>query len=293
MIAAPDASAGAPAPLQRHFIVPFSRIPSILPPSSPRLNIVKTRADVWTRCLCASLLCSRGTRNDTAFTGVFLGGAPRPPGAPPLPPHAPPIAPPPPPCHLLACGEHVRALRADQGTVAAILSAALPPEPLEEPVSAACEAAQNSIAGKRGCCQGFWLRRGGLREAVARACSVQLAGRAPVLLLLAQGAPPLAPQLSLLPAHGATALVVLLGDDEGWVGDQEAEAEGAARAAGVGLVLRASLGPMELLASQCITITHFLLDETFGGSSTEKTGPPPGYDPLGDAPKPCPRCLPT
>ena len=57
-----------PPPLQRHFIIPFSRLPSFLPPGAPRLDIVKTRADVYTRCLAASLITSRGTRT-RSFAG--------------------------------------------------------------------------------------------------------------------------------------------------------------------------------------------------------------------------------
>ena len=284
--------------LARHFIIPFSRIPSSLPPGGPRLDVVKSRADVWTRCVGAALLCSRGTRNDTTFTGVFLGGVPRAPGA-AAAAAAAAAAPEPAPCSLLACGAHVRALRPDQQTLAAILSAALPPAPPLAAPPAAADGALNSLEGRRGCCQGFWLARGGLRAAVLRACSAPLSGGAPAVLLLAQGAPPLEPQLAALAAAGATALVVLLGDDAGWEGGLEAEAAAAAAEGGAVALLRASLGPMELLASACITITHYVLDVQVGGSATGKPGPPPP-PPAGDgvaaedadAPRPCPRCRP-
>jgi len=272
----------AAPPLQRHFVVPFSRVPSCLPPGGPRLDVVKTRADVWCRCVAAALICSRGTRNDTSFTAVFLGGAPRAPSAPSADAAAAP------PCALLACGAHVRSLRPDQHTLAAILSAALPPAPC------APDGELNSLAGRRGCCAGFWVSRGGLREAVLRACSAPLSGGAPAVLLLEQGAPPLEPQLGALATAHATALVVLLGDDAGWEGGLAAEAEAAAREGGAVAVLRASLGPMELLASACVTITHYVLDTHVGGSATEKPGPPPaGSGADADTPRPCPCCLPT
>jgi hypothetical protein len=276
--------------VRRHFIIPFSRIPSSLDPAGPRLDVVKTRSDVFTRCLAAALICSRGTRNDTTFTGVFLGGAPRAPSAPSA--ASPPAAEPPAPCALTACGAHVRALKSDQPTLASILSAALPPQP---PTAGGDDAALNSLTGRRGCCAGFWLSRGGLRAAVLRACA--RSGGAPAVLILAQGAPPLEPQLGALATAGATSIVVLLGDDAGWEGGLEAEAAAAAEEAGAALLLRAALGPTELLASACITIAHYVLDVQLGGSATEKPGPPPAGSSAGafaefDAPKPCPHCLP-
>ena len=278
--------------LARHFIVPFSKIPSFLPPGSPRLDVVKTRADVYCRCLVAALMCSRGSRNDTVFTGVFLGGAPRAPSAAAAGSGGGGGAA---PCSLLACGAHVRALRPDQHTCAAILSAALPggaPAVGDALWDEAC----NSLAGRRGCCAGFWLSRGGLREAVLRACSAPLSGGAPAVLLLAQGAPPLEPQLGALATTRATSLVVLLGDDGGWEGGALADAEAAAREGGAVAVLHASLGPTELLASACITITHYVLDARLGGSATAKPAPPPeggGAVPGADAPRPCPHCRPV
>ena len=283
----------APPSLARHFIIPFSRIPSSLPPAGPRLDVVKTRADVFTRCLAAALICSRGTRNDTTFTGVFLGGAPRAPSAPSA--ASPPAAEPSAPCALTACGAHVRALKSDQPTLAAILSAALPPQPPLPAAGGGGDAALNSLAGRRGCCTGFWVSRGGLRAAVLRACA--RSGGAPAVIILAQGAPPLEPQLGALAAAGATSIVVLLGDDAGWEGGLEAEAAAAAEEAGAALLLRASLGPTELLASACITIAHYALDVRLGGSATEKPGPPPAGSSAAafaeyDAPKACPHCLP-
>lgn len=37
-------------------------------------DLLKTRGDVWCRCLVSALMRSRGTRNDSTFTGVCLGG---------------------------------------------------------------------------------------------------------------------------------------------------------------------------------------------------------------------------
>jgi hypothetical protein len=85
-------------------------------------------------------------------------------------------------------------------------------------------------------------------------------------------------------------VITVLGDDAGLTPEYQAEVAAAAGSAGVQL-LHASLGPMQLLASQCITLVHHYLDLAVGPSATQK----PKYDPDDpwlDKIRPCDICNP-
>jgi tRNA pseudouridine-54 N-methylase len=294
-----------PAPsLLRHFVIPFTRLPCRH--GAAGLDLVKTRGDVWCRCLTASLLVSRGTRNDTSFTALALAQPPASPN------HALPTAaaaaasaaaaaaaaPPEPPLFLRACGRHVRALRPEQSTCAAILSAALPPPPLAGALSALrASGALNSMEGRRGCCMGLHAGLGGLGEALRALAAPALSGARPHALVLQEGAEPIGAALARLLGGGGgggalppTALLILLGDNEGLTAEHEAEAEGELRACGVP-VARVSLGPTELLASQAICIAHYELDRAVGGSAVAKKAFDP-EDKYADKVRPCHFCAP-
>jgi tRNA pseudouridine-54 N-methylase len=327
-----DAADAPPPALLRHFVMPFSRLPC-RHGAAGGLDLVKTRGDVWCRCLTATLLVSRGTRNDTTFTAVALA---QPPVSPnhalhPAAAAAASAAPPEPPLFLRACGRHVRALRPEQSTCAAILSAALPPPPSSGALPALrASGALNSMEGRRGCCMGLHAGLGGLREALGALALPAVCGARPHALVLEEGAEAIGAVLARVLGGGAsggagggsgggstsggagtdggsgssdggggggggahlppTALIILLGDNEGLTGEHEAEAERALRACGVP-VARASLGPTELLASQAITILHYELDRAVGGSAVAKKAFD-ANDKYADLVRPCFFCAP-
>ena len=170
-----------------------------------------------------------------------------------------------------------------------ILQRVLPPGPghegdLQELQS---QGLLNSYEGKRGCCQGTRVHPGGLAAALKLICSPSHSGPRPVVLLLQEGAELIGSALpSAVSQHSPTSIVTVLGDDMGLTEDslsvlQELEVP----------VIATSLGPMQLLASQCITIVHHYLDITIGPSDTQK----PGYDPNDpwlDKMRPCVLCYP-
>lgn len=244
-----DGAAAAPAaplinaraPVSRHFVIPFSRVPPRWPAAR---DLERTRADVLVRALVSSIMVSRGARSDTTFAGALLGG------------DAPPLS-------VLACGAHVRALRPDESSTAGLLQRALPrvlaegaPDDLDELERSG---ALNSREGSRACCEGLRVLRGGLGALVEHV--TELAGASPVLLIATQGATPISVVLAQEAAR-ATGFLILLGDDAGLSGEMLSEVAAATvRSRAVGL------GPTELLASAAITLVHAALDDVFGPSS--------------------------
>ena len=290
------------SPLLRHFLIPFSRLPSRH--GAAALDLVKTRGDVWCRCLTAALLVSRGTRNDSTFTAVALA---QPPLSPNLPVGAA-AAQREPPLYIRACGRHVRALRPEQSTCAAILGAALPPAGAASLPALRASGALNSMEGRRGCCMGLHCGLGGVAEALAARAARAVSGARPQAVLLEEGAEPLGGVLARLLGGAAaaagdagggssgarppppTALIFVLGDNEGLSAAQEGEAAGALAACGVPLA-RASLGPTELLASQAIVLAHYELDRAVGASEVAKRAFDPA-DRYADQVRPCHLCAP-
>lgn len=228
----------ARAPVTRHFIVPFSRVP----PRWPAVrDLERTRADVLIRALVSSIMVSRGARGDTTFAGALLGG------------DGPPLS-------ILACGAHVRALRPDESSTAGLLHRALPasgaPDDLDE---LEANGTLNSRQGSRACCTGLRVLRGGLIAVINELSS--LAGSSPVLLIATQGATPISVVLAQ-EASRATGFLILLGDDAGLTDVMLSHvAAVAVRSRAVGL------GPTELLASAAITLIHAAFDNVFGPSS--------------------------
>jgi hypothetical protein len=278
---ATHAALDSPTTASRHFLVPFNRLPphhSAFP-----LDLVKTRGDVYCRCLISSLMVSRGTRNDTTFTAVALG-------APILSPNLSQARPaaggggaegPPEGCapiFIRACGRHIKALRPDQTTCAAILSATLPPHSAsgEGHEQLIASGALNNIDGKRGCCQGIYVGLGGIPAAVQSLAAAPLAGACPLAIVLQEGAAEslealLARVTAATPSQPApTSYLVILGDNEGLSSEQSAQLTAALEAARVPLAY-ASLGSSELLASQCMVIVHYLLDQALGASAVAKS----------------------
>jgi hypothetical protein len=87
-----------------------------------------------------------------------------------------------------------------------------------------------------------------------------------------------------------SSVITILGDDAGLTPSQQDDIQSAAQGAGA-KVAYASLGPMQLLASQCITVVHHYLDLAVGPSDTQK----PKYDPNDpwlDKIRPCCICYP-
>jgi hypothetical protein len=164
----------------------------------------------------------------------------------------------------------------------------------------------NSYDGKRNCCQGTWVHPGGVQSALTHLLSPSLGGPHPVILILQEGAPPIASVLSsLLSPHDAAAagdsattsastppssITTVLGDDAGLTQQQQDSIRSATAAAGA-TVVYASLGPMQLLASQCITLVHHYLDLAVGPSPTQKPRFDP-EDPWLDKVRPCCICYP-
>jgi tRNA pseudouridine-54 N-methylase len=298
MAAPPSSAPPSSAPPSRHFVIPFSRLPCRA--SSHNLDLVKTRGDVWCRCLVAALMVSRGTRNDSSFTAVALA-------PPPVSPNHPLIAAPPAqeragsaadgasdfvPVYLRACGRHIKCLRPEQSTCAAILNAALPPA-TGDLRSMFASGQLNSIEGKRGCCQGLYVGIGGFEQALLDAADGAAGGARPFCIVLqerSEGLQLALPRALALTDKQPTAFVIVLGDQEGLTPDQERSIDCALASRGVPVV-RASLGPTELLASQAIVIAHYLLDMALGSSDVSK----PAFDPHdehADKQRPCCICSP-
>lgn len=154
----------------------------------------------------------------------------------------------------------------------------------------------NCYEGKRNCCQGTRLHPGGTAAALGHLLTPTLSGSHPVILILQEGAQPLSSVLDSLMGADAlqsgppSSVITVLGDDAGLTPEQQAVAAAAADSAGVQL-LYASLGPMQLLASQCITLVHHYLDLAVGPSNMQK----PKYDPNDpwlDKIRPCDICNP-
>ena len=113
--------------------------------------------------------------------------------------------------------------------------------------------------------RGFRLMEGaGLEAALREALTLaREGGTAAPLLILEQGAPPLADVLqgACFSAAALRDLVVVLGDDIGLSEEESAMARRVgAEAAGGGPVLGASFGTGALLASHCIVLLHHYLD---------------------------------
>jgi hypothetical protein len=152
----------------------------------------------------------------------------------------------------------------------------------------------NSIAGKRGCCQGLHVGIGGFEQALLDFADGVTAGARPFCIVLQERSESLQhvlPRVLALTDARPTAFVIVLGDQEGLTPDQQRSIDGALASRGVPVV-RASLGPTELLASQAIVITHYLLDTALGSSDVSK----PAFDPhdeYADKQRPCCICCPT
>lgn len=84
---------------RRHFLIPFSTVPS----RAAKAFDGRSRADVMCRCIVNSLMVSANTRNDTCIACVLLG--------------TPDLQ----PATLLCCGKHMRALHPTEKTVAGIV----------------------------------------------------------------------------------------------------------------------------------------------------------------------------
>jgi hypothetical protein len=171
----------------------------------------------------------------------------------------------------------------------------------------------NSYDGKRNCCQGMWVLPGGVQSALTHLLSPSLGGPHPVILILQEGAQPIGSVLSSLiascdaaaavsgdsdvasAATGVTtppsSIITVLGDDAGLTQEQQDSISSATAAAGA-TVVYASLGPMQLLASQCITLVHHYLDLAVGPSPTQKPKFDPS-DPWLDKVRPCLICYPA
>jgi len=85
------------------------------------------------------------------------------------------------------------------------------------------------------------------------------AGVPPVLLLLDEAAPLIDTVAAGWREHVAGGVVIVLGDNRGLSADEEAFCD-SLEAAGDARVVRVSLGPVPLLASQCIVLLHHYLD---------------------------------
>jgi tRNA pseudouridine-54 N-methylase len=304
-----EPSPSLPAPPYRHFVIPFSRLPCRA--SSCNLDLVKTRGDVWCRCLVASVMVSRATRNDSSFTAVALALPPKP-NQPLAAARASKgddgackgddgackgddtacVA----SCvgvYLRACGRHIKCLRPEQSTCAAILNAALPPA-MGDVQAMFASGELNSIEGKRGCCQGLHVALGGLERALLDFADGALGGQRPICIVLQEGCEGLEQQLPAVLAlkRGMpTAFVVVLGDHDGLSPEQQLCVDHCFQSRGIP-VLRASLGQTELLASQAIVITHFILDRALGASEVAK----PVFDASDkycDRQRPCCVCCPN
>lgn len=211
------------------------------------------------------------------------------------------------PVFLRACGLHVRALRPEQSTNAAILAAALPPPASAGGLGALqASGALNSMEGRRGCCMGFFVGLGGLGEALAALASPALSGSRPFCLVLEEGAESLEGVLERCLAEGGsagsggggampphttpTAFIIVLGDNEGLTPEQSAQLGSFLERSRIPHA-RAALGASELLASQCMVLVHYFLDKHLGASAVAKRAFDP-RDKYADKVKPCSVCAP-
>jgi hypothetical protein len=246
-------------------------------------------------------MVSRGTRNDSSFTAVALAPPPESPnhplssarstraGSSGATDGASDFI----PVYLRACGRHIKCLRPEQSTCAAILNAALPPA-TGNVRDMFASGQLNSIEGKRGCCQGLHVGIGGFEQALLDFTDGVTGGARPFCIVLQERSESLQHVLHRALAQTdapPTAFLVVLGDQQGLTPDQERSIDGALASRGVPIV-RASVGPTELLASQAIVITHFILDTALGSSDVSK----PAFDPhdeYADRQRPCCICCPT
>ena len=196
------------------------------------------------------------------------------------------------PVYLRACGRHIKCLRPEQSTCAAILNAALPP-PTGNVRDMFANGQLNSIEGRRGCCQGLHVSLGGFEQALLDFADGVTGGARPYCIVLQENSESLElvlPRALAIADSPPTAFVIVLGDHDGLSPEQERSIDCALASRGVPIV-RASLGPTELLASQAIVITHFMLDRALGSSDVSK----PAYDPHDqylDRQRPCCICCP-
>ena len=261
--------------LRRHFVIPYHRMPSHTPRVPPHGRsagafLPRARADVVARCLSAALLVSGATRNDTTLVACMLGGGE--------------------PLSLLSCGAHVRGLLPDERTLLGLLHRALPTTRGDDeqqpptPAHGGSDARFNSLAGSRSCCVGMRVLVGGLARALQEVMLPMT-----LILVLDVGGEPVASALPRLLSAAPSAVVIVLGDDEGLL-KEDMDAVDAAIATGEGAVVatRISLGHLPLLASACITTLHHWLDALVGPSHCDK--PRRSHD--DDAPPVCERCRP-
>lgn len=224
-------------------------------------NLAEGRVDVAGRLMTAALMASQRVRHNSELWMPFLGDAPS-------------------PCQTVCVtGGLIRGLHPSETRNAARIRDAIDEQQrLADDHSHArgdnhgsSSAAAAAISTTAACdlplhLRGITVLDGGFEVCLRRALERSRQGgtRAP-LLLLEQGAPPIASVLSELSAAMTTAtlqdLVIVLGDD---IGLSPIEVECATRigdeAGGGGAVIRASLGGGCLLASQCIVILHHYLD---------------------------------
>ena len=208
----------------RRFVVPLHRATADFDADG---DLRPGRVDVAARLLTATLVASQRVRHNAQLWLPFLGGEA--------------------PATVCASGGPARGLHPSERDAARRLRLALD------------GGDDDATARER---KGFRLLPGGFVDALAEALALARApddggSAAAPLLILAEGAPPLA---DVLRGHGPLEdLVVVLGDDVGLSDDEVAAATRLGEAHG-GRVLAASLGPVALLASQCITLVHWHLD---------------------------------
>ena len=227
----------------RRFIVPLHRARKDFDPTTDDLTV--GRIDVACRLVASSLIASQRLRHNTQIYLPFLGEEEK-------------------PTTLCISGGPVRRLHPSEADTARRMRLAI--DRLSSKDSGAGEDEEEAALEVRG----FRLMQDcGLKDAVEDAVAQARAdgndnAKAPLLLLL-EGAPPLAQVLAeygLMGVNGGarqplTDLIVVLGDDKGL---SEEEVAMVKEAAVGGPVLCASLGETALLASQCITILHHYLD---------------------------------
>lgn len=135
---------------------------------------------------------------------------------------------------------------------------------------------------------GVHLGLGGLRAALEE---LAVQGPRPVCLLLTEGADSLESVLPQLLVARPTSFIVVAGDNDGLMDDQVVLVDAVMEERGV-LVVRVGLGGSELLASQCLTIVHYLLDRALGASDVNKGRFDP-TDVYADKCYPCHFCRPS
>lgn len=199
-------------------------------------DLLLGRVDVAARLMTSALVCSQRLRHNTELWLSFLGDDAA-------------------PTSVCVTGGLVRHLHPAESANAARLRRAL------DELLPGLPAAELAHAKRDFDLRGFRILRCGLDGALAEALALARGGgvQAP-LLLLVQGAPPLAQVLGEMSRGGSLEeVVVLLGDD---VGLSDAEASHAEAVAGAGApIWRASVGAGCLLASQCVVLLHHYLDQ--------------------------------